>query len=232
MGLLAFPGRDTPRSNLVKLKSLAFGSVLVEFLGIPLPSAPILVYGGATARGAVELVVLILVAAVAATMGDALWFHVARRRGRRLIGLYCKVSLGSGQCVTRTATWMSRLGHRSLVVAKLVPGLATFAAPASGFGGLSWSLFLKWDFAGSVVWASVWVLGGQVVGERVIEGWLDDGARLGPWLLGVFLVSAAAYLGFKLVRRWRFQPADVAEAGSGHVFDPEGRFEDVAQRPD
>src|SRR5712691_2508672 len=109
--------------------SVLFAWVLVEQLGLPVPSVPLLLAAGALAgRGRLNLSLVAALPIVAALLSDALWYELGRRRGVKVLQFLCRISLEPDSCVRRTENVFARHGARSLLVAKFVPGLNT-AAP-------------------------------------------------------------------------------------------------------
>ena len=73
---------------------LIFAWVLVEQLGIPLPSVPILLAAGAlSAEKQISFPLALAVAVAASLTADSIWFFVGRSQGHRVLRLLCKLSL-------------------------------------------------------------------------------------------------------------------------------------------
>src|SRR2546421_1511834 len=101
-----------------------FAVVLVEQAGLPLPSAPWLLAAGAlSAGGKLNAPVAIAVTALACIIADWVWFHIGRRGGPRVLGLFCRMSLAPNGCLGRTKGLFGRHGMQALVAAKFLPGL-------------------------------------------------------------------------------------------------------------
>ena len=179
-----------------------FAGAFLEFVGLPVPSAPLLLYVGALAGSSPPGIPLLVVAAAAgAVLGDTIWFAVGSTHGERLVRLYCKLSLGSRACTQRTESFFRRLGLRSLLFAKFVPGLSTFAAPMAGRSGASVAGFWAWDAAGSIGWAGALILAGSLLGKggvAAVRAGLDSA---GSWITWLVLALAAGVLVFKVLRR-------------------------------
>lgn len=104
--------------------------VLVEQLGIPLPSAPVLLAAGAlAAAGRMSFIAAMTVTFVAALSADLFWYRIGVRHGTRFLGRLCRLSLEPDSCVRRSENFFARHGARSLLVAKFIPGLNAVAAP-------------------------------------------------------------------------------------------------------
>jgi membrane protein DedA with SNARE-associated domain len=130
-----------------------FFGLLLEYLGLPIPGELILLFFGAFVYwGKLELWVAISVGLAAVLLGNHFWFFAGRRGGRRWLHLLCRATLGSTQCISRTEHFFRRYGPASLVFAKFVPGLRTFAVPLAGMTGIAYPRFLLFETVGSLFW--------------------------------------------------------------------------------
>ena len=140
--------------------------VLVEQLGIPIPSIPVLLTAGtlsATHRVSASASLLAVIAACA--LADSFWYALGRRYGGSVLRLLCRLSLEASTCVSKTEGYFTRRGPATLLFSKFVPGLSTVAAPIAGQTGMSYSRFLLWDLAGSILWAEAYLLAGRFFGD-------------------------------------------------------------------
>jgi membrane protein DedA with SNARE-associated domain len=162
--------------------ALLFGLTLVEQLGVPLPSAPVLLAAGALVHaGKVKLAPAIALAMGAALIGHSAWYLAGRLRGARVLKLMCSLSLEPDTCVRRTQDLFAQRGVLTLILAPWIPGLGGFAAPLAGVTGMSAARFVAIDAAGSMLWASVYVGIGAAFGDQ-LEAILRVALRLGGWL--------------------------------------------------
>jgi membrane protein DedA with SNARE-associated domain len=183
---------------------LIFLAVLGENLGLPLPSfAVVLAAASVAAEMRFSLAALAIISAVAALVGDVVWYLLGRFRGRPILRVLCSISLNPDSCVSRTETLFERHGLKSLLVAKFVPGLNTVAPPLAGMLAISPLRFLLFDLAGICVWTGAalgvgWVFRHQVL---ALMEWLDTFGKLGLALLALLVACWAVY---KWVERRRF----------------------------
>jgi rhodanese-related sulfurtransferase len=127
-----------------------------------------------------------------------------RWRGRALLAGICRVSISPDTCVRRTDDMIVRYGMALLLVAKYIPGIATVAIPTAAASGLSYRRFLVNEVAGSALWCGPLVALGWIFG-REVRALLEDLARWGGWALLLIAVLFAAYIGAKLLQRWRLR---------------------------
>lgn len=71
---------------------LLFAWVLAEQLGLPLPTAPLLLAAGALAgTGRMNLGAALALPILATALADALWYELGRRRGMKVLHWLCKI---------------------------------------------------------------------------------------------------------------------------------------------
>ncbi|MGE5443900.1 MAG: DedA family protein [Ignavibacteriales bacterium] len=88
-----------------------FGSVLVEQLGIPIPSIPILLLvGAASARGEIPFIGAFVLAVIANLIADSLWHEIGRKEGSKVLSIACRISLNPSSCVRQTESLLERWG--------------------------------------------------------------------------------------------------------------------------
>ena len=194
--------------------------VLVEQLGAPVPSVPMLLAMGALIGfGRDSLASAAGVALLASMIADTAWYVVGRRKGASVLRLLCRISLEPDSCVSSTRDWFKRLDGWALVVAKFVPGLSTIAAPMAGLLRMPWWRFLSTDGAGILIWSGAYFGVGYVFREQLE----DAGAlalRLGGWLLAAIVAAMALWIGGKFWQRKRFiKSLRVARIAPEDVFD-------------
>lgn len=186
--------------------------VLIEQLGVPVPSVPLLIATGTlTATHRVHLVPAMLAILVACAAADSLWFFAGVRYGGRVVRLVCRLSLEAAACVRKTEGYFGKHGAITLLFAKFVPGLSAVAGPIAGQSGMPYAKFLVFDLAGSLVWSAAYVFGGRFFGDiaRRYAPFFHFLARFG---LALFVIAIIAFM----VRRVWLQRAflqQLREAG-------------------
>src|SRR5258708_4562843 len=92
-----------------------FLNVLLDEGGLPLPAYPLLAVAGAlAAQGQLSLVSVLGTAVSGAFIADNSWYWIARRHGRRVLALLCKLSLSPDTCVRQTETLFTKVGPAAL----------------------------------------------------------------------------------------------------------------------
>lgn len=181
-----------------------FASVLLQQLGLPLPSTPFIIAAGALAHsGQLSFGVSLFVAFSAALIADLVWFEIGRLRGIRVLQFLCRVSLEPDYCVRRTENSFARYGAKTLIVGKIVPGISAVATPMAGVYGLARSRFLLFDGLGILLWIGTFELLGYVFSDQ-LEDVVNYASRFGVLLIVLVVGSLASYIAWKYVQRRRF----------------------------
>lgn len=182
-----------------------FGAVFIEQIGVPIPSAPVLLAAGALAAvGKLSFPVVLLLAVGAALLGDMVWFQLGRRRGHNVLRWICRLSLEPDSCVRRTEDIFARHGGRALLAAKFIPGLNTAATPMAGLLGMNVARFILYDAAGTLMWAGAFTAAGFLFSAE-LEDVARPLARLGNWAVLLAISALACYLAWKYLQRRRFR---------------------------
>jgi len=180
---------------------VVFFGVFAEQIGLPLPSAPVLMAAGALAGFRQLNVFEVLTLAVAASvMSDLLWFCLGRHRGAAILKFVCKISLEPETCLSKTYSAYARYGSISLLFAKFVPGVGVLGPPMAGLQGLAPWKFVVFDGAGALIWSGAYVGAGWAFRTQ-LEELADVFAKLGASFLVLLVVALALYVTAKYVRR-------------------------------
>ena len=120
--------------------------------------------GTFAALGALDLAVALIVLSVAAVAGDSINYAIGYRvgpsvfRGERSRWLNRKY-------LDRTHQFYERHGSKTIVIARFVPIVRTFAPFVAGIGRMTYSRFLTYNVAGGIAWIVIFVLGGYGFGN-------------------------------------------------------------------
>lgn len=84
----------------------------------------------------------------AAVLGDSVNYLIGRRSGAALVGRFGAVARGHAHA----SRYFERHGARTIVLARFVPVLRTFAPFAAGFGRMEGALFMRYNAGGAALW--------------------------------------------------------------------------------
>jgi membrane protein DedA with SNARE-associated domain len=179
--------------------SVVFVSSLIEAAGVPFPSRVILLLAPAFLATDNELLRLIVVATVGAVLGDHVPYFAGRLAGVRLLGLYCRVTLASDGCVETTLRYFRRFGPAALLFSRFSASVRLFASACAGCGQITYPRYLAFDLVGTVLYTSIVVMVGWLVGERAVAFLTTDRRRF--VFLGLVVLAWATLIGYRLWRR-------------------------------
>ena len=161
-----------------------------------------------------DLVRLIIVATIGALLGDHVPYMAGRVAGTRMLGLYCKVTLGSAHCIEKTLEYFRRFGAAALVFSRFSTSVRIFASACAGCGRITYLRYIAFDTIGTVVYTTLCVLVGYWIGERAVVFFTTDRRR---WLfLGVVVFTASALIAYRLWRRFRYGGAGASGFEKGY----------------
>ncbi|MEO8505516.1 MAG: VTT domain-containing protein [Acidobacteriota bacterium] len=181
-----------------------FLCVFIEQIGLPIPAVPVLVLAGALAAdGRLAAPQALAMAVLASLIADSIWFWLGRRQGTRVLNTVCRISVSPDSCVRRMEILYERLGLRSLLFAKWVPGFSTVAPPLAGALRASPLGFLLWDAAGAAVWAGA-SIGAGMIFHRAVDRVLALVESLGYLGLGLLATALLGYIAWRFHERHRF----------------------------
>ena len=120
--------------------------------------------GTFAARGALDLGVVLLLLSVAAVAGDTVNYAIGYRVGPRIFRKE-GVRFLNREYLDRTHRFYERHGAKTIVIARFVPIIRTFAPFVAGVGRMSYARFVTYNVAGGVGWIAALVLGGYLFGN-------------------------------------------------------------------
>jgi membrane protein DedA with SNARE-associated domain len=185
-----------------------FSIVAAESLGIPLPGETTLVTAAllAATPGQHLLIWGIILAGIAgAIIGDNIGYGIGWWGGYRLLVRYGRyIRLDQGRVKVARYIFM-RHGPKVVFFGRFVSILRAYAAFLAGTSRMRWPLFLFYNAAGGIVWATAWGLAAYLAGQQLNK--LSTRVDFG---LGVAAVVAVA-AGILIIRRQAARLGAVAE---------------------
>ena len=120
--------------------------------------------GTFAARGALDLGLLLVLLSVAAVAGDTVNYAIGYRVGPQIFRKE-GVRFLDREYLDRTHRFYERHGAKTIVIARFVPIIRTFAPFVAGVGQMSYARFVTYNVAGGVGWIAALVLGGYLFGN-------------------------------------------------------------------
>ncbi len=140
------------------------GLVVTPFL----PGDSLLFAAGVfAAKGSLALPAVMLVLIAAAVLGDAVNYAIGRRIGHRVYDMKDS-RIFRREYIDRTHRFFEKYGGKTIVIARFVPIVRTFAPFLAGVGEMSYPRFAAYNVTGAVLWVLICVLGGYFFGNLPI----------------------------------------------------------------
>jgi membrane protein DedA with SNARE-associated domain len=149
---------------------LLFLLVAIESAGIPLPGETALVTAGVLAsRGKLDIVAVIVVAAVAAIVGDNVGYWIGRLGGRKLLERWAWLDRHASRVLPWSERFFKRHGAKTIFLGLFIAVLRVTAAWLAGISRMPWWRFFFWNAAGGICWAALVALVAYYAGEAAAK---------------------------------------------------------------
>ena len=136
-------------------------------IGFFLPGDSLLVTAGLfAARGDLNVSTLVLTLSIAAILGDSVGYNIGLRAGPRLFSRETSLLFNKKHLIT-TKEFYDRHGPFTIVIARFVPIIRTFAPVVAGIGTMEYRRFLSYNVMGGIGWVVSMILGGYFLGQLV-----------------------------------------------------------------
>ena len=204
---------------------LAF--VCIESIGIPFPGETMLllaaVYTGTTHQ--LSLALVIIAAASGAILGDNLGFWIGYKGGYRILHRYGPVLHLDERKLKLGQYLFMKHGGKVVFFGRFVAVLRVWTAFLAGTNRMRWPAFLLFNALGGIVWATLYGLGGYLLGDNIHR-------LTGPVALITIVLAALVIIALLVyVRRHEEQLEAEAEQALPGSFDVESLQEHRGQAP-
>jgi membrane-associated protein len=136
-------------------------------VGFFLPGDSLLVTAGLfAARGDLAVVPLLVALSLAAIIGDTVGYNIGARAGPRLFTRPDSLLFNRKHLVT-TKEFYERHGPFTIVIARFIPILRTFAPVVAGIGAMEYRRFISYNVIGGIGWVCCMVMGGYFLGQMI-----------------------------------------------------------------
>lgn len=139
------------------------GLIVMPFL----PGDSLLFTAGLFARlGYLDIATLVLLLFAAAVIGDNTNYWVGRKIGLRALHLKIKgKSLVKQEYIDKTHLFYEKHGPKTIIMARFVPIVRTFAPFVAGVAEMNYRRFLSFDILGGAIWICSLTFAGYFLGE-------------------------------------------------------------------
>lgn len=139
------------------------GLVLFPFL----PGDSLLFASGALAAlGSLNVLLLFLIILIAAVLGDTINYWIGYYLGPRVFRE--KARFFKREYLDSTQEFYSKYGSKTIVLARFIPIIRTFAPFIAGIGSMNYTRFLLYNVIGGLAWVALFLFGGYFLGTLEI----------------------------------------------------------------
>ncbi len=170
-------------SNLARLRVISVTHLLTTFgvaglalivfaetgllVGVFLPGDSLLFTAGLLAsQHQLNVAAVVLAAALAAVAGDQAGYLVGRRLGPRLFARP-DARIFKRAHLERATAFFEHHGSKTIVLARFVPVVRTFAPTVAGAAGMAYRRFVLYNVAGGLLWSVGLVVAGYGLGSTI-----------------------------------------------------------------
>lgn len=167
-----------------------FGIVFAEtglLFGFFLPGDSLLFTAGILAsQGIFSIVPLCLLLFIAAVSGDSVGYYIGHKFGRRLFHREDSIFFHKDHLVS-AQKFYEKHGGKTIILARFMPIIRTFAPVVAGIGNMEYSKFLAFNIVGGFLWTAGLPLAGYFLGRAIP----DVDRYLLPIIALIVLISIA-----------------------------------------
>ncbi len=177
------------------------GLVVLPFL----PGDSLLFASGAlSATTALQIGWLLILLIAAAILGDAVNYMIGYYAGEKLI----RTRLIKKEHLDRTHEFFQKHGKMTIVLARFVPIVRTFAPFVAGMGKMGYFEFACYNVTGGVLWVSLFVTAGRLFGNLPVV------KKYFSLVIAAIIVLSVVPIGYEVWRQWREGKRNGASAAS------------------
>jgi membrane protein DedA with SNARE-associated domain len=135
---------------------LLFLIVMGESSGVPVPGETALITASILAsRGKLQIELVIVLAAIAAIVGDNIGYLIGRKGGRWLLERPGRFYRQRRQVLETGEPFFERHGPKAVFFGRFILGLRVWASWLAGATRMDWRSFVLWNALGGICWATV-----------------------------------------------------------------------------
>ncbi len=165
------------------------------FIGFFLPGDSLLFTAGLLAsQGYFPIWGLVIGSAIAAIAGDSVGYQFGRRLGPKIFTKEDSFFFHKKHII-RAQGFYEKHGKKTIILARFIPVVRTFAPIVAGVGGMKYKTFFIYNVVGGILWTVTLSLIGYFLGNAIP----DIDTYILPIILGIILVSTLPVV-IRLVR--------------------------------
>lgn len=120
--------------------------------------------GTFAALGSFQPVTIILLLCVAAILGDTVNYWIGKLIGPKIFAKE-HIRFLNKKHLERTHQFYEKHGGKTIIIARFIPIIRTFAPFVAGIGEMSYFRFIAYNIIGGIAWINIFILGGYFFGN-------------------------------------------------------------------
>lgn len=120
--------------------------------------------GALAALGALHIEALLILLCIAAIAGDTVNYSIGHYIGPKVFQ-YEDSRFFKKKYLVKTHEFYERHGGKTIIIARFMPFIRTFAPFVAGVGAMSYSKFILYNITGGIAWVCAFLLGGYFFGN-------------------------------------------------------------------
>ena len=120
--------------------------------------------GAFAAQGALNIEILLISLCVAAVLGDTVNYSIGKFLGPKVFH-YQDGRFFKREYLLRTHQFYEKHGGKTIIIARFIPIIRTFAPFVAGIGSMTYGHFIAYNIVGGIAWVAMFVLGGYFFGN-------------------------------------------------------------------
>jgi len=137
------------------------GLVVLPFL----PGDSLLFAAGAfAAKGDMDITTLFITLCIAAVLGDSINYELGRLIGPK-IAKQEKSRYINKEHIAKTHLFYEKYGAKTIIIARFIPIIRTFAPFVAGLGSMSYKKFIQYNVIGGIAWIAICLFAGYLFGN-------------------------------------------------------------------
>ncbi|MBB4920621.1 DedA family protein [Streptosporangium saharense] len=179
-------------------------AVAMENLFPPIPSEVILPLAGfASSRGEMNLLGVLLWTTTGSVVGALALYWIGAMLGReRVLALAARVPLLKVADIDKTEAWFLRHGRKTVFLGRMIPIFRSLISIPAGVERMPLGVFTALTAAGSLIWNTVFVLAGYLLGENwsLVEPYVSFGTNV---VIAVVALAVLVFVALRLNERYK-----------------------------
>jgi membrane-associated protein len=120
--------------------------------------------GALAALGALHIEALLILLCIAAIAGDSVNYAIGHYIGPKVFS-YEDSRFFKKKYLLKTHEFYEKHGGKTIIIARFMPFIRTFAPFVAGVGAMNYSKFILFNITGGIAWIGIFLLGGYFFGN-------------------------------------------------------------------